>query len=137
MSICILLFFDSRSSRAYCYNATKVMCVDNVFFGQERLTEQFPSMCFFYDSVIPLRNGARTQVSTSLSTRSFCESILFAHLKALRGSELRLVRTVAMVRLDEILSEILSKNGTCVETTTTSLLQPIVCTNQCYQTSVI
>ena len=116
------------------------MCVDNVFFGQERLTEQFPSMCFFYDSVIPLRNGARTQVSTSLSTRSFCESILFAHLKALRGSELRLVRTVGMVRLDEILFEIqyLAKNGTNTETTTTSLLQPIVCTNQCYyQTTII
>jgi len=31
------------------------------------------------------------------------------HLKALRGDELRLVRTVGMVRLDEILFEILSK----------------------------
>jgi len=57
------------------------------------------SMHFFYDSVIPL--------STSLP-RSFCESILFVH-KALRGSELRLVRTVGMVRLDEILFDILSK----------------------------
>jgi len=41
--------------------------------------------------------------------RSFCESILFMHLKVLTGSELRLVRTVGMVRLDEILFEILSK----------------------------
>jgi len=28
------------------------MCVANVTFGQERLTEQFLSMRFFYDSVI-------------------------------------------------------------------------------------
>jgi len=28
------------------------MCVANVIFGQERLTEQFPSMRFFYDNVI-------------------------------------------------------------------------------------
>jgi len=48
-------------------------------------------------------------VSTLLLTRSFCESILFVHLKALRGSELRLVRTVGMVRLDKILFETLSK----------------------------
>ena len=31
------------------------------------------------------------------------------HLKVLRGSELRLVRTVGMVRLDEILLEIKQK----------------------------
>ena len=52
-----------------------------------------------------LQDGAHLQVSTLLSMRSFCESILFVHLKALRGSELRLVRTVGMVRLDEILFE--------------------------------
>jgi len=56
-----------------------------------------------------LQNGAHLQASTSLLTRSFCESILFVHLKVLRGGELRLVRTVGMVRLDEILFEILSK----------------------------
>jgi len=28
------------------------MCVAKVIFGQERLTEQFLSMCFFYDSII-------------------------------------------------------------------------------------
>jgi len=44
--------FDSQSSRAYCDNATKVVCVADVIFGQERLTEQFLSMGFFYDSVI-------------------------------------------------------------------------------------
>ena len=73
-------------------------------------------------SLFSLQNGAHLQASTSLSTRSFCESILFAHLKALRGSELRLVRTAGMVGLDEILFEILSKNGTNSETSTTSLL---------------
>jgi len=56
-----------------------------------------------------LQNGAHLQASTSLSTRSFCESILFLHLKVLRGGEQRLVRTVGMVRLDEILFETLSK----------------------------
>ena len=84
------------------------MCVAKVIFGQERLTEQFLSMRFFYDSVISLQNSAHLQASTLLSMRSFCESILFVHLKALRGGELRLVRTVGMVRL-EILFEILSK----------------------------
>jgi len=47
----MLRFFDSSSSRVYCDNATKVMCVANVIFGQERLTEQFLSMHFFYDSI--------------------------------------------------------------------------------------
>jgi len=56
-----------------------------------------------------LQNGARLQASTSLSSRSFCESILFVQLMALRGGELRLVITFGMVRLDEILFEILSK----------------------------
>jgi len=51
-TVCILRFFDSSSSRGYCDNATKVMCVANVIFGQERLTEQFLSMHCFYDSVI-------------------------------------------------------------------------------------
>jgi len=60
-------------------------------------------------ALFPLQNGAHLQASTSLSTRSFCESILFVHLKVLRCSELRLVRTVGMVRLDEILFEALSK----------------------------
>jgi len=56
-----------------------------------------------------LQNSARLQASTSLSMRSLCESILFAHLKVLRDGELHLVRTVGMVRLDEILFEILRK----------------------------
>ena len=60
-------------------------------------------------ALFSLQNGARFQASSSLSKRSFCESILFVHLKVLRGSELRLVRTVEMVGLDEILFEILSK----------------------------
>ena len=51
VTVCILHFFDSQSSRVCCVNATKVICVANVIFGQERLTEQFVSMHFFYDSV--------------------------------------------------------------------------------------
>jgi len=66
--------------------------------------------------------NAHLQASTSLSTRSFCESILFVHLKALRGSEVRLVKTVGMVGLYQILFETLRKIGTNAETTTTSLL---------------
>ena len=42
-------------------------------------------------------NCSRLQASTSLSARSFCESILFLHLKALRGGELHMMRTVGMV----------------------------------------
>jgi len=72
-------------------------------------------------TLFSLQNGACLQASTSLSMRSFCESILFVHLKVLRGGELRLVRTAEMVRLDEIFFETLSKNGTNTETTTTSL----------------
>jgi len=60
-------------------------------------------------ALISLQNGAHFQASTSLSTRSFCESILFVPLKALRGGELHLVRTVGMVRLEEILFEALGK----------------------------
>jgi len=59
--------------------------------------------------IFSLQNGARLQASISLLTRSFCESILFLHLKALRGGELRLVRTVGIVKLHEILFETLSK----------------------------
>ena len=39
------------------------------------------------------------QASPSVSTRSFCESILFVRLEALRGSEQRVVRIVGMVGL--------------------------------------
>jgi len=60
-------------------------------------------------ALFSLQKGACLQASTLLSTCSFCESILFVHLKVLRGGELRLVRSVGMVRLDEILFEILSK----------------------------
>jgi len=85
------------------------MCVANVIFGHERLSKLFLSMRFFYDNVILFTKSARLEASTSLSTHSFRESILFVHLKALRGVELPLVWTVGMVRLDEILFEILSK----------------------------
>ena len=78
------------------------MCVANVIFEQERLTEKFLSMRFSVTALFSLQNGARLQASTSLSMHSFYESILFVHLKALRGGELRLVRTVGTVRLDEV-----------------------------------
>ena len=39
-------------NRCFLFFLSKVMCVANVIFGQERLTEQFLSMNFFYDSVI-------------------------------------------------------------------------------------
>jgi len=38
--------------------------------------------------------------------RSFCESILFVHLKVLKGGELHLVSTVGMVRPEKIIFEI-------------------------------
>jgi len=65
--------------------------VFDVTCGQEGPTEQFLSMRFFSDSVFHFT------IQCSLSARSFCESILFLHLKALRGGELRLVRTVGIV----------------------------------------
>jgi len=60
-------------------------------------------------TLFSLQNGALLQASTSLAMSSFCESILFVHLKVLRGGELCRVRTVGMVRLDEIIFEMLSK----------------------------
>ena len=79
-----------------------------------------------------LQYSARLQASTSLSTRSFGESILFLHLNALRGSELRLVRTVGMVGLtiDETFFKTFSKNVTSTETTIPSFLQFFVYTNE-------
>jgi len=50
-------------------------------------------------------HGFALRFQRALSVRAF----FFVHLKVLRGSELRLVRTVGMVRLDEILFETLSK----------------------------
>jgi len=85
------------------------MCVANVISGQERLTEQFLSMGFFYDSAILFTKRCSSPSELFAFMRSFCDSIRFVHLKALRGGELRLVRIVGMVRLDEILFEILSK----------------------------
>jgi len=51
-------------------------------------------------ALFSLQYSARHQASNSLSARTFCESILFLHLKALRGGELRLVRTAGMVGLN-------------------------------------
>ena len=53
-----------------------------------------------------LEYNARHQAGPSVPTRSFCESILFVRLEALRGSERRVVRIVGMVglTLDETLS---------------------------------
>ena len=85
------------------------MCVANVIFGQEHLTEQFLSMHFLWQRYSLYKTVLISKVNTMLSTRSFCESILFVHLIVLRGGELRLVRTVGMVGFDKILFETLSK----------------------------
>jgi len=66
-------------------------------------------MHFFHDSVILFTKRCSSPSEHFAFTPSFCESILFVLLKVLRGSELPLVRTVGMVRLDEILFETLSK----------------------------
>jgi len=102
-NVCILDFFDSRSSRVFCDNATRVMCVANVIFGQEGLTMQFFSMRFFYSSIFLFT------IQCSSPSEHFAFNALFlwehslVHLKALRCGELRLVRTVGMVGLDKIL----------------------------------
>jgi len=79
------------------------------YFRARRPNRAVPFDALFLAALFTLQNGARLQASTSLSTYFFCESILFVHLKALRGGELRLMRTVGMVRLDEILFETLSQ----------------------------
>jgi len=86
-----------------------VICFANVIFGLESLTKQILSMHFFYDSVILFTKWCSSPSELFAFNALFCESILFVHLKMLRGGELCLVKTVGMVRLDEILFEILSK----------------------------
>jgi len=80
-----------------------------LFSGKNALRSSSFRCTFSMTALFTLQNGAHLQASTSLSTRSFCGSILFAHLKVLRCSEVRLVRTVGMVTLNEILFETLSK----------------------------
>ena len=100
IDLIFVYWFDSRSSRAYCDNATKAMCVANVIFGQERLTEQFLSMCFFYDSVtlFTKRCSSPTEHFTFIALFLWEHSSLCAPEGA-ESVELRLVRTVGMVRL--------------------------------------
>ena len=76
------------------------MRVFDVTFGQEGLLSSSFPCAFSMTAFFSLQYSARLQASTSLSVRSFCESILFLHLKALKGGELRLVRTVGMVGLN-------------------------------------
>ena len=64
-------------------------------------------MCFFYDSVILFTKRCSSPSEHLTFNALFLWEHSFVHLKALRGSELHLVRTVGMVRLDEILFEIL------------------------------
>ena len=85
------------------------MCCQR-YFRARTLNRAVPfNVLFLWQRYFLYKTVLVSRASTSLSTRSFCERILFMHLKALRGDELRLVRTVGMVRLDEILFEILSK----------------------------
>jgi len=65
-------------------------------------------------ALFSLQNDSRLQASISLSTHSFYESILFVHLKTLRGGELRLVRTVGMVRLEAASSLATPLLPTCI-----------------------
>jgi len=60
------------------------------------LTERFISVRSFHESVFLFTTHCSR---LSLSTRFFCESILFVRLEALRGSERRVVRIVGMVGL--------------------------------------
>jgi len=85
------------------------MCVANVIFGQERLPEQFLSMHFFYDSVILFAKRCSSPSEHFAFNALFLWEHSLCASEALRGGELRLVRTVGMVRLDEVLFEILSK----------------------------
>jgi len=68
--------------------------------GKVVSVSSFFPCAFSMTAFFSLQCSARLQASTSLLARSFCESILFLHLKALRGVELRLVRAVGMVGLN-------------------------------------
>jgi len=46
-TVCILRFIDSSGSSVYCDSATKVMCVGNVIFGQERPSRAVPFDALF------------------------------------------------------------------------------------------
>jgi len=98
------------------------MCVANIIFGQESLTEQFLSMHFFYDNVIFFTK----RCSPPSEHCAFNALFPWEHsLCAPEGVERQWAapgEDIGMVRLDEILFETLRKSGTNTETTTTSLL---------------
>jgi len=94
-NVCILCFFDSRSTRANCDNATKVMCCQR-YFQARTLNRAVPFDALF--------------LSSPSEHFTFNALFLWEHsLCAPEGAELRLVRTIGMVKLNEILFETLSK----------------------------
>ena len=78
-------------------------CVDERLqkLGKVVSVSSFFPCPFSMTAFFSLQYSARLQASTSLSARSFFKSILFLHLKALSGGELRLVRAVGMVGLND------------------------------------
>ena len=74
-------------------------CCDDAAKVVADLTERFLSMRSAMRAFLSLEHKARLRTKLSLSTRSFCASILFVRLEALRGSERRVVRIVGMVGL--------------------------------------
>jgi len=99
------------------------MCVANVIFGQERLTEQFLSIHFFYDSVILFTKWCWSP------SKHFAFNVHFLweySLCAPEGAERRWAAPGENSwngQIDAILFVTLSKNGSNTETTTTSLPQ--------------
>jgi len=82
-------------------------CVLSTLFSGKNAQPSSSFRCTFsMTALFTSQNGVRLQHSTLVSTRSFCESIL---LFAPEGAELRLVRTVGMVSLHEILFETLKQ----------------------------
>ena len=83
-----------------------------------------------------LERSARHQASPSVPTRSFCESILFVRLEALRGSERR-VRLEALRGSERRVVRIVGMVGLTLDETPCSLqqwpTQPKGATISCYQ----
>jgi len=77
--------------------------------GKNAKPSSFFRCTYFDDSVILFTKRCSSPSEHFAFNVLFLWDILFVHLKVLRGGELRLVRTVGMVRLDEILFEILGK----------------------------
>ena len=93
-----------HSNAAEVAKVVRCFTVLPTLFSGNNAKSSAPFRCAFsMRAFFSLQHSARHQASPSVSTCSFCESILFVRLEALKGNERRVVRIVGMdeLTLDE------------------------------------